>query len=83
MSKKIIKIKRAAIKFLTGTPEIRVEKCTQGINEICKHFECVLVPSITTQGNDLTGYRVIGDVGVMPIKEEPRIVTPTGKPTVH
>ena len=84
MSKKIIKIKSGAIKFLTGTPQIRVEKCTQGVKELMEHFDCMLVPSITTQGNEFTGYRVIGDVGVMPApKEESRIITPSGNPTVH
>ena len=83
MSKKIIKIKSGAIKFLTGTPQIRVEKCTQGLKELMEHFDCMLVPSMTTQGNDLTGYRVIGDVGVMAAPLKPRIVTPSGKPVVH
>ena len=70
MSKKIIKIKSGAIKFLTGTPQIRVEKCTQGLKELMEHFECVLIPTMTTQGNDLIGYRTIGDVGVMPMPKE-------------
>lgn len=84
MSKKIIKIKGGAIKFLTGTPQIRVEKCTQGLKELMEHFDCMLVPTMTIQGNEISGYRMIGDVGVMPApKEESRIVTPSGEPTVH
>ena len=80
---KIVKIKSGAMKFITGTPEIRVEKCTQGIKELCEHFECVLVPTMTMQGDELTGYRMIGDVGVMPMLQESKIITPTGKSTVH
>ena len=83
MSNKIIKIKSGAMKFTTGTPQIRVEKCTQGLKELMEHFECVLVPTMTNMGNDIIGYQMHGDVGVMPIKEESRIVTPTGEPTVH
>lgn len=79
---KIVKIKSGAMKFTTGTPQIRVEKCTQGIKEICEHFECMLVPTMTTQGNEISGYRMIGDVGVMPMPQESRIVTPD-KSTVH
>jgi len=83
MSNKIVTIKSGAMKFATGTPQIRIEKCTQGIREVCEHFECVLIPTITTQGNDLVGYRTVGDVGVIPMPEKSRIITPSDKPTVH
>jgi len=83
MSKNIIKIKGGAIKFTTGTPEIRAEKCRQGLQELLKHFDCMLVPTITNMGNDIIGYQMHGDVGVIPTPQKSRIVTPSGEPTVH
>ena len=80
MSKKIIKIKSGAIKFITGTPQVRVEKCTQGLKELMEHFDCTLVPSVTTQGCDVTGYRHHGDIAVIPMPQESKIITPSGKP---
>lgn len=68
----IIKKLGEKIKLIEGSDEVRAQKCLEAVKSICGQYDCMLVPTITTQGNDAIGFRMHGDVGIIPIPREPQ-----------
>jgi len=55
------------VKLIESSDEVRVQKCQEAVMTICDQWDCLLVPSMTIQGCQATGYRFNGDVGIVPV----------------